>query len=238
MSRQKFDHVIALIEAAIRHNQAQSWMYEAMALAMQAADRPKEQIERAVMSAVEFVGNTGDLMHLGLYLAELGLDQRALQVFRQVASLDPLRPEPYVAGMRIAQKMHNIEGIQWATLGVLSQGWPASQNEIWKSARRVALATLEKLRAEKRTKDVVQFESSMRGGPRTRLRHQRPLDRRCRRQPVGGGADRVGLLPAQLADELRRRALRRPLRRRGRRQRRLARPQPNLRLPQGIQRDL
>ena len=58
MSDQKFDHVIALIEAAIRHNQAQSWMYEAMALAMQAADRPKEQIERAVMSAVEFVGNT------------------------------------------------------------------------------------------------------------------------------------------------------------------------------------
>ena len=47
-------------------------------------------------------------------------------------------------------------------LGVLSQGWPANQNEIWKAARRVALATLEKLRAEKRTKEAAEFEASIR----------------------------------------------------------------------------
>ena len=76
MSGQKFDHVIALIEAALRHHQSQPWMYEALALAMQAADRPPEQIERAVMSAVDFIDNPTDLMYLGVYLTQLGLDQR------------------------------------------------------------------------------------------------------------------------------------------------------------------
>ena len=45
-AHQKFEHVIALIEAALRHQQQQSWMYEAMALTMQAANRPKDEIER------------------------------------------------------------------------------------------------------------------------------------------------------------------------------------------------
>ena len=49
-------------------------MYEAMALAMQADERPKEEIERAVMSAVDFVNNPADLMYLGVYMTQLGLD--------------------------------------------------------------------------------------------------------------------------------------------------------------------
>ena len=54
-THQKFEHVIALIEAALRHQQHQSWMFEALGLTMQAANRPKDEIERAVMSAAEFV---------------------------------------------------------------------------------------------------------------------------------------------------------------------------------------
>ena len=59
MNEQKFDHVIALIGAALRHRQGQPWMYEALALALDAAGRPKAEIERAVMSAVDFVDKHG-----------------------------------------------------------------------------------------------------------------------------------------------------------------------------------
>jgi len=45
-NQQKFDHVIALIGAALRHQQGQPWMYEAMALALDAAGHPKAEIER------------------------------------------------------------------------------------------------------------------------------------------------------------------------------------------------
>ena len=103
MNQQKFDHVIAMIGAALRHRQCQPWMYEGLALAMEAAGRPKADIERAIMSAVDFVDNTTDLMYVGAYLSKMGLDDRALQVYRQAASLDPLRPEPYMLGLQAAR---------------------------------------------------------------------------------------------------------------------------------------
>ena len=55
------------------------------------------------MSAVDFVDNTADLMYIGAYLSRMGLDERALQVYRQAASLDPLRPEPYMLGLQAAR---------------------------------------------------------------------------------------------------------------------------------------
>ncbi len=76
MNQRKYDHVIALIGAALRHRQCQPWMYEGLALAMEAAGRPKADIERAIMSAVDFVDNTTDLMYVGAYLSKMGLDER------------------------------------------------------------------------------------------------------------------------------------------------------------------
>ncbi len=55
------------------------------------------------MSAVDFVDSTADLMYIGKYLAQLGLNQRALQVYRQAAQLEPIRPEPYMLGLRAAR---------------------------------------------------------------------------------------------------------------------------------------
>ena len=85
-------------------------------------------------------------MYLGAYLAQLGLDQRALQIFRQVSQMEPLWPEPYMHGLKAAQKLNDVEGIQWATAGILSQAWPASHEEVWKTALRVSKATLDDLR--------------------------------------------------------------------------------------------
>ena len=54
MTKHKFDQVTALINAALRNGYTQPWMYEGLALAMQAKRQPKEEIERALMSAVDF----------------------------------------------------------------------------------------------------------------------------------------------------------------------------------------
>ncbi len=67
----KHEEIIALIEAALRHDQAQPWMYEILALSMKAAGRPQEEIDRAIMSAAEFTQNSADLMYLGAYLAQV-----------------------------------------------------------------------------------------------------------------------------------------------------------------------
>ncbi|MGA7702882.1 MAG: hypothetical protein WCB27_25085, partial [Thermoguttaceae bacterium] len=157
MNQRKYDHVIALIGAALRHRQCQPWMYEGLALAMEAAGRPKADIERAIMSAVDFVDNTTDLMYVGAYLSKMGLDERALQIYRQAASLDPLRPEPYMLGLQAARNTNNLEGLKWASLGILSQAWPKEHADIWEKGAGVAKEVLDKLRAEKRTKEADEF---------------------------------------------------------------------------------
>jgi hypothetical protein len=157
-----YAQVIAVIQAALRENHAQpAWMYEALGIAMQAAGRPNHEVERAVMSAVEFADNTLDLMNIGRYLEQIGLEKRALQVYRQVAQLEPLRPEPLVHGLRVAQKLDDLEGIQWTTVGILSQAWTGEQMSVWERGARVAKATLDRLEAEKRTDEARRFRAAL-----------------------------------------------------------------------------
>lgn len=161
MNSKQYDQVIGLTQAALRHGQAQSWMYEVMALAMQAAERPAEEIERAVMSAADFAQGPEDLMYLGLYLTRLGMHARALDIFRETSQLIPLRPEPYVLGLEAAQRIDNLEGIQWATLGILRQAWTADQAHVWQRGLHAARATLERLKAEKRLAEAAAFEKAL-----------------------------------------------------------------------------
>ena len=157
INEQQFDHVSALISAALRHRQWQPWMYEALALAMEAAGRPKAEIERAVMSAVDFANSTEDLLLVGVFLERMGLNQRALQVYRQASELEPLRPEPYMLGLKAAGAIRDIEGLKWASLGILGQAWPKEQANVWRAGLGVSKEVLDRLRAEKRTKEADAF---------------------------------------------------------------------------------
>ena len=159
----KYEEIIALIEAALRHDQAQSWMYETLAMSMKAAGRPQEDIDRAIMSAAEFTQNSADRMYLGAYLVQTNMDRRALQIFRQVAQAEPLWPEPYFSGMLAARKLHDLPGLEWTTVGILSQAWPPAQRHLWDDAYRVAQATLADLRDHKRNEEADHFETSLKG---------------------------------------------------------------------------
>jgi hypothetical protein len=148
MGKRKLEQVMALIHAALRHGQAQPWMYETLGIAMELADRPKSQIERAVMSAADLCTSTSELMYIAQYLSRLGIDQRAVKIYQQVAKLEPLRAETYALGLQAAQRCDDLAGIQWATVGALSQAWPSDQAQIELTAYRVAKATLERLAKE------------------------------------------------------------------------------------------
>ncbi|HOP77833.1 MAG TPA: hypothetical protein PLD05_10090, partial [Thermogutta sp.] len=161
VAAQKFDHVTALIHAALRHNQPQPWMYEGLALALEAQGGSQEEIERALMSAADFATDPMDFLVLGIQLERHGLDQRALKMYRQVAGLMPEWPEPYVAGLRLAQKLNDVEAIQWATVGILSQVFPEKHQDVWLNALRVAKALLEDLKAQNRTEEAKRYEMAL-----------------------------------------------------------------------------
>ncbi|HEY3391839.1 MAG TPA: hypothetical protein VGK58_03980 [Lacipirellulaceae bacterium] len=151
MGRKQIDQVIALIHAALRHGQPQAWMYESLGIAMELDKRPKQDIERAVMSAVDFSTSSEELMYIAQYLSRLGLDRRAMLLYQQVAKLEPLRSEAYALGLRAAERAEDLAGVQWATVGILSQAWPSEMAQVELTAARVARAMLERLASEGRT---------------------------------------------------------------------------------------
>jgi len=160
MQSRKYEQVIAVIEAALRHNQMQTWMYEALVLAMQAAERPQEEIERAVLSAVDLAESPFDLMMIALHLNQLGMDARALKIYQDVAKMLPTMPEPYVYGLRTAKRLGDLKAVQWATLGILNQAWPAEQAAIFKEGVLAAKATLESLKA-KNAAEAAAYEQAL-----------------------------------------------------------------------------
>ncbi len=161
MSREQFDSLVAMLNAALRHGHAQPWMYEGIGLAMQAAGRAPEDIERVLMSAVDFSETNLELMYIAAYLGRSGLENRALDIYRRVAREAPTRPEPYLLGLKMAQKLGDEQAVQWATIGILSQAWPNDKIDTWKNTYRLAEVTLAKMREEGRDKEAAAYEAKL-----------------------------------------------------------------------------
>ena len=161
IKQQHYDHAIALIQSALAHGQPQPWMYESLGIALELGGRPKAEIERAIMSACDFSTNPQELMLIARYLSHIGLDERAVDVYRQVAKAAPLEQDAYALGLRAAQRAKDADGIRWAAVGIIKQAWPTDQQEIRNSAMRIAQATLEELQAAGNTAAVEQFRREL-----------------------------------------------------------------------------
>src|SRR5207247_399613 len=105
MHEKKYAEVAALIQAALRHGQVESWMYEAMALAMRADGAKNEELERALLSAVDFAETEDQMVMLAAYMAQAGLEPRALKLYQQIGNANPSRPEPFLQGLALAKKL-------------------------------------------------------------------------------------------------------------------------------------
>jgi uncharacterized membrane protein YgcG len=162
MHKQKFGELISMIQAALRRGQAQPWMYEALALAMQANGSPKEDLERALMSGVDFGQDLESVMYVAAYMSTIGLEARALELFREVSAAAPQRHEPYVHGLKAAESLQDRDGLQWACLGVLNQAWPREQRAIAEKASRTAEALLLEMREAGEKDAADRFEKDLR----------------------------------------------------------------------------
>jgi len=158
---QHFDQLIAMIRAALCHGQARPWMYESLGLAMQLVGSPPDELERTLMSAADLTDNPEQLMLLANYMSRNGLAERALKLYAQVSRLVPLRPEPYLFGLKLAEQIDNVPGIRWSSLGILKQEWPKNEQKIFQEAQNAAQAVVEKLNSEKRAAEAVAFQAQI-----------------------------------------------------------------------------
>jgi hypothetical protein len=162
MHEKKYDEVSIAIQAALRHGLLESWMYEAMALAMQVGGAPPEELERVLMSGVDFAESPERVMVIAAYMANAGLHKRALKLYQEMGNADPSRPEPFIQGLALAQRLEDTAGIEWACVGLLSQAWPNEHRAIGENAYRVGKATYERLLAAGRKAEAEAFDAAVR----------------------------------------------------------------------------
>jgi hypothetical protein len=160
-ARGDFARAAELISAAIACGHGEPWMYESLALAMEAAGKPRAEIERALLSAVDFASSTGELLQLANYLARSGFDSQALRVCRRVTRGDPANREAYALAMAIAARTEDVDALRWACPGVLAHDWPAGQQEVATRAARLAKATIDRLRAAGKAAEADDFKAAV-----------------------------------------------------------------------------
>jgi hypothetical protein len=95
-------------------------------------------------------------------MAQAGLDKRALAVYQQVAKLNPSRPEAYLQGLALAQRLNDVQAIEWACVGILSQAWNGEQRELADRAFRIGKATYAQLLAEGKKSEAETFDAAVR----------------------------------------------------------------------------
>ena len=89
MKQEQYQDAIVLLMAALRNGFPQTWMYEGLGLAMKASGAPDSEVERALMSVVDFSGSLEETMYVAEYMRQLGLDRRALQLYQSLAAAQP-----------------------------------------------------------------------------------------------------------------------------------------------------
>jgi len=139
----KHEHVIAAINAALIHNQAQPWMYDVLALSMEIVGRPKQEIQRVLLSRIDFTAtDVSNMVYSAAYLSRFDADEQALKLYQQASKLQPARPESYIMGLRLAEKLKDAQAIQWAATGILTHVW-VKDHQQWHEKALNALADLE-----------------------------------------------------------------------------------------------
>ncbi|MBI1902232.1 MAG: VWA domain-containing protein [Planctomycetia bacterium] len=170
-AQRKYDEIVAVTQAALRNRQGQPEMFEAMALAMIAADRGPEEVERALLSAADFATGVDDLLYLAQYLGRAGtffapeaqtrFQKRALRLLQQAAEIDPARVEPLAMGLELARQTDDLDAVRWATTGIYRRAWTREDFDVCRSAVAAAKAAVERLRNEKRTAEADAFQKDL-----------------------------------------------------------------------------
>src|SRR5690606_15116981 len=81
---EQHEHVIAVIQAALIHDQSQPWMYDVLAVSLKLAGRPEEEVERAFLSRLDFtIADVDSMIFSAAYLRRLDANDAALRLYRQ-----------------------------------------------------------------------------------------------------------------------------------------------------------
>ena len=160
IDQKQHPHVIAFLNAAIIEGQTQPWMYEMLAVMMQEAGSPPEEVERVALSVADFGNATYEsMMYSGAYLRKFDRAAAAIRMYRQAARMAPDRPEPYALSLRIASTTGVPDDAIWAACGVLRNAWGVDHERLHEQAEDLLTDTVKNLQKAKQDEQIAQLQS-------------------------------------------------------------------------------
>lgn len=155
--------MIAAIHAALAHGDSRPWMYDVLALTMRIAGRPQSEIERVLLSRIDFTAaDVPSMLYSAAYLTRFGAEEQALKLYRQVSELAPARPEPYVLGLKLARRLKDYEALRWAVTGILTTAWTEDHERLHRRAENAALEAQQQLRQAGRDREADRLQQAVR----------------------------------------------------------------------------
>ena len=163
IAHRQYEEVIACLEQAIIQAKMQPWMYQVLALAMEAAGRPKTQIERVLLSSQDVISlDATSMMVLAAYLTKFERYERAIELYRQAAHLEPHRPEPFLQALTLARRTGNAEAIAWAAPEVRAYAWGSDRAALSREAEQAAADAIPQLTKGGQIAKALELQEGMR----------------------------------------------------------------------------
>ena len=162
ISHRQFEAVINCLEQSILSGQIETWTHQVLALAMQAAGRPKAQIERVLLSSQDVMSNDAQsMMVLAAYLVRFDRPDRAVELYRQAAAIDPSRPEAYILALELSTKHRIYSGVLWSAPEVLTFSWTRDRESLQRLAERSAAEAIQYFVNGGDLQSAVQLQTAM-----------------------------------------------------------------------------
>ncbi len=136
---------------------AETWMYEALALAIKMNKGKETDIQTALGYAADLAETSQNPNHL-VSVADLmfinGYDQRVGKLLDLAADKVPHRAEPLIMSINLAQRTKDPVRMATAVDRLLSLGWPGADEQVRRDARQQVETLAKALREEDRGADA------------------------------------------------------------------------------------
>jgi hypothetical protein len=146
------EHLAEFLKANLRQGiVVRPWVYETLALALEATQGSPAEIERARLSAMDLEpADSQGYVKASKAMADLKNYDRAVAFCRQAALLEPNVPQPYEEALLVAELAKDPAAMEWAAGGLLRQDWPEDNQNLHLKAQSKLHNLAKALEGDKR----------------------------------------------------------------------------------------
>jgi tetratricopeptide (TPR) repeat protein len=159
----EFKHAAEFLKANLRYGVVvRPWVFEALAVALEASGGDKDEIRRVRLSGIALDPNDAQgFMSAARAMADRGEHARAIAFCRQAALLEPNDYHPYETALAYAESAKDARAMEWAVGKLVSQDWPVDNLAIQLTARKRLDSLASTLKKENRGSEAATLQSAV-----------------------------------------------------------------------------